>query len=57
MNKRIVNADDFGASPSVNQAIDYAFKNGIINQATLMVNMPHVQDAVYKAIRGGIWIK
>lgn len=53
MNKRIVNADDFGASPSVNQAIDYAFKNGIINQATLMVNMPHVQDAVYKAIRGG----
>ena len=55
MNKRIVNADDFGASPSVNQAIDYAFKNGIINKATLMVNMPHVQDAVYKAIRGGVY--
>ena len=31
MNKRIVNADDFGASLSINQAIDYAFKEGIIN--------------------------
>lgn len=53
MNKRIVNADDFGASPSINQAIDYAFKEGIINRATLMVNMPYAQDAVQLAIDGG----
>jgi predicted glycoside hydrolase/deacetylase ChbG (UPF0249 family) len=51
--KKIVNADDFGASLEVNKAIDYAFKHRIINRATLMVNMPFVQDAVNLALRGG----
>lgn len=53
MNKIIVNADDFGASPEINTAIDYAFKKGIINRATLMVNMPYAQDAVQQAIQEG----
>lgn len=51
--KRIVNADDFGASRDINTAIDYAFKQGIINRATLMVNMPFAQEAVELAIKGG----
>lgn len=53
MEKIIINADDFGASLDINKAIDYAFKSGIINRATLMVNMPFAQDAVLMAFRGG----
>lgn len=50
---QFVNADDFGASLSVNEAIDFGFKKGILNRTTIMVNMPYVQDAVNKAINGG----
>ena len=55
--KRIVNADDFGASQEINAAIDYAFKQGIINRTTLMVNMPFAKDAVQLAIKGGYFDK
>ncbi|MGN0066825.1 MAG: ChbG/HpnK family deacetylase [Bacteroides sp.] len=47
--KTIINADDFGRSESINDAIVYAFKNGIINQTTLMVNMPYVEEAILEA--------
>jgi len=36
----IVNADDFGISNEVNEAIDLAFLKGKVNRTTLMVNMP-----------------
>lgn len=45
----VVNADDFGRSESINEAIVYAFEKGIINRTTLMVNMPYVRDALEKA--------
>lgn len=42
----IVNADDFGRSPSINQAIVRAHREGILTSASLMVNEPAVAEAV-----------
>jgi hopanoid biosynthesis associated protein HpnK len=42
----IVNADDFGRSPSVNQAIIRAHREGILTTASLMVNEPACEEAV-----------
>lgn len=46
MIKLIVNADDFGYSRGVNYGIIDAHKNGIVNSATMMMNMPGVNHAV-----------
>lgn len=53
--KIIVNADDFGASNSTNEAIDYAFRNGIIDRTTIMVTSPECEDAMQKAFEGGYY--
>lgn len=50
--KVIVNADDFGASESVNEAVDYAFRKGIINRTTIMVTSPCCEDAMKRAFDG-----
>ena len=42
----IVNADDLGLAPSVNDAIFEVFRAGNLNSATLMVDMPGTGDAV-----------
>jgi hopanoid biosynthesis associated protein HpnK len=42
----IVNADDFGASTSVNQAVIRAHREGILTTASLMVNEPDLAEAV-----------
>src|ERR1700757_2351877 len=42
----IVNADDFGLSPSVNQAVIRAHREGVLTTASLMVNEPGFQEAV-----------
>jgi hopanoid biosynthesis associated protein HpnK len=42
----IVNADDFGRSPSINQAVIRAHREGILTTASLMVNEPHAAEAV-----------
>jgi len=41
----IINADDFGMSASVNQAIATSFNNGWINSASLMANLSGFNDA------------
>jgi len=41
----IVNADDFGMSSSVNQAVFLAFKNNWITRASIMANMPGFEEA------------
>lgn len=48
MKKRqlIVNADDFGRSPSINQAIVRAHREGILTSASLMVNGDAFEEAV-----------
>jgi hopanoid biosynthesis associated protein HpnK len=42
----IVNADDFGRSASINQAVIRAHREGILTTASLMVNEPAFEDAV-----------
>lgn len=42
-NKLIINADDYGMSESINQAIEFCLVNEVIDRATLMVNMPYVR--------------
>ena len=42
----IVNADDFGLSPSVNAAVIRAHREGILTSASLMVNEPGFAEAV-----------
>lgn len=42
----IVNADDFGRSSSVNQAVIRAHREGILTTASLMVNEPAFEEAV-----------
>jgi hopanoid biosynthesis associated protein HpnK len=42
----IVNADDFGRSPSINRAIVRAHREGILTSASLMVNEPACSEAV-----------
>ncbi len=41
----IINADDFGYSDSVNEAICQCFNRGLINRTTIMVNMPDADNA------------
>jgi hopanoid biosynthesis associated protein HpnK len=45
----IVNADDFGLSASVNQAVIRAHREGILTTASLMVNEPGCAEAVQLA--------
>ncbi|MBE7219300.1 MAG: hopanoid biosynthesis-associated protein HpnK [Caulobacteraceae bacterium] len=47
----IVTADDFGASPQVNEAVEHAFSHGILRAASLMVAAPGRDDAVARARR------
>jgi hopanoid biosynthesis associated protein HpnK len=42
----IVNADDFGRSPSINQAVILAHQKGILTTASLMVNETALDEAV-----------
>src|SRR5690242_17767727 len=42
----IVNADDFGRSHSINQAVIRAHRDGILTTASLMVNEPGLDEAV-----------
>src|SRR5271156_6231907 len=42
----IINADDFGRSASINQAVIRAHREGILTTASLMVNEPAFDDAV-----------
>lgn len=45
----IVNADDFGRSHSINQAVIRAHQEGILTSASLMVNEPGFDEAVQLA--------
>ncbi len=42
----IVNADDFGRSDAINEAVGRAHREGILTTASLMVNEPHAAAAV-----------
>jgi len=46
MKNVIINADDFGARPSVNKAIIELFDTGVLNSTTIMANMPSFDEAI-----------
>ncbi len=46
MKKLIVNADDFGFNPKINQGIIHAFKNGVVTTTSLMTTKEGFEDAV-----------
>ena len=41
LRRLIVNADDLGYDPAVNEGIVLAMRSGVVTSATLMVNLPH----------------
>lgn len=47
----IVTADDFGLAPEVNEAIELAHREGVLQAASLMVGGSAAQDAVERARR------
>jgi hopanoid biosynthesis associated protein HpnK len=49
MKRLIVTADDYGAAPEVNDAVEQAHKNGILSAASLMVSGAASDDAVRRA--------
>ncbi len=51
MKKLIVTGDDFGFSLSVNEAIEKAHRDGILNCASLMVGAEAAEDAIERARR------
>lgn len=51
----IINADDFGISKQVNDAVCKCFNRGIINRTTLMVNMPLAEAAAEAASKNGFF--
>ena len=51
MRKVIFNADDFGISTEVNEAIERAHREGVLRAASLMVAAPATADAVARARR------
>lgn len=53
----IVNADDFGLSHSRNIAVDYAIRNGICTQGSIILNTPYSDEAVRMAKDGGYFHK
>jgi hopanoid biosynthesis associated protein HpnK len=47
----IITADDFGLHPSINAAVERAFRNGVLNAASLMVAAPAASEAIAAAHR------
>jgi chitin disaccharide deacetylase len=47
----IVTADDFGAAPEVNTAVEAAHRRGILTAASLMIGAPAAADAIGRARR------
>jgi len=45
----IITADDFGAHISVNEAVEWAHRDGVLSAASLMVGAPAAADAVARA--------
>jgi chitin disaccharide deacetylase len=49
MQRVVFSADDFGLTPAVNEAIERAHRDGILDQASLMVAGAAAEDAVRRA--------
>lgn len=49
MRRLVITADDFGASPEVNEAVEQAHRKGVLSAASLMVSGAAAEDAVARA--------
>ena len=49
MKKVIITADDFGLAVPVNEAIEKAYSEGVLNTASLMMGAPASEDAIARA--------
>ncbi len=47
----IFTADDFGLHPAINDAVEQAYRHGVLNAASLMVGAPAAADAIERARR------
>jgi hopanoid biosynthesis associated protein HpnK len=45
----IITADDFGLATAVNEAVERAYRSGVLTAASLMVGAPAAQDAAQRA--------
>jgi hopanoid biosynthesis associated protein HpnK len=45
----VITADDFGAAPEVNEAVEIAHRRGVLTSTSLMITAPHADDAVARA--------
>jgi len=45
----IINADDFGQTKAINEAVIDAHQNGVLTSVTIMANMPHFEEAAAEA--------
>jgi hopanoid biosynthesis associated protein HpnK len=50
MKQVVFSADDFGLTPAVNEAVERAHRDGILDQASLMVAGPAAEDAVRRSL-------
>ena len=50
----IVNADDFGMSPEINEGIILGFRRGVITETSLMPKGPFAKEAAREALEQGI---
>jgi chitin disaccharide deacetylase len=51
MKRLIINADDFGIAPEVNEAVERAHCDGVLRSASLMVGASAAEDAIARARR------
>ncbi|HZV76662.1 MAG TPA: hopanoid biosynthesis-associated protein HpnK [Candidatus Babeliales bacterium] len=51
MKRLILNADDFGTAREVNEAVEKAHRDGVLQAASLMVGAPAADDAIERARR------
>jgi chitin disaccharide deacetylase len=51
MRRLIITADDFGAAPEVNEAVEHAHRSGVLTAASLMVSGRAAADAIGRAHR------
>ena len=49
MKRVIFSADDFGLTETVNEAVEWAHRDGVLDQASLMVAGPAAEDAIRRA--------
>ncbi len=54
MRHLIVNADDFGFSPNINEGVCEAYEHGVVTDTSLLVHSPYAAHAIELAAKSGL---